>query len=67
MIHFDNNIRKRLLDKQHELAELKRVKVHGTWVKYVNDSDKPTKYLFDLERKRGKQTFISNSTRWQYY
>jgi hypothetical protein len=62
----DKNIRKRLLDKQHELAELERVKARGAWVRsrfqYVNDSDKPTKYFFDLERKRRKQKQLSHLT-----
>jgi len=42
----DKNIRTRLLDTQHELAELERVKPRRAWVRsrfqYVNDSDKPT-------------------------
>ena len=62
----DKNTRKRLLDKQHELAELECVKACGAWVRsrfqYVNDSDKPTKYFFDLERKRGKQKQLSHLT-----
>jgi hypothetical protein len=48
----DKNIRKRLLDKQHVLAELECAKARGAGVRsrfqYVNDFDKPTKYLFDL-------------------
>lgn len=62
----DKNIRRLLLDKQHELAELERVKARGAWVRSrfqnANDSDKPTKYFFDLERKGGKQKQLSHLT-----
>jgi hypothetical protein len=62
----DKNIRKRLLDKQNVLAELECAKARVAWVRsrfqYVNDFNKPTKYLFDLERKRGKQKQLSHLT-----
>jgi hypothetical protein len=55
---------------QSEIRYLKsddsNVKARGAWVRsrfqYVNDSDKPTKYFFDLERKRGKQKQLSHIT-----
>lgn len=56
--HPDNMERNVDLEISNELAELELDKACGAWIRsrfqYANDSDKPIKYLYDLERKKRK-------------
>ena len=65
-VKLDSSLQSLLVDKQHQLSELERVQARGAWVRsrfqYINDSDKPTKYFFDLEKKRGTKKLLSHLT-----
>jgi exonuclease III len=53
-----------LSEKRAVLAELQHVKVRGAWIRsrfsYINESDRPTSYFFNLEKRRGTKKILSH-------
>jgi exonuclease III len=52
-----------LTEQRSTLERLERVQLRGAWIRsrfqFVNDSDTPSKYFFNLEKRRGKKKMLS--------